>query len=232
MFPRFWDNVYYKSGCRGSECSKVLWRLYLWWINSGGVVMYAEQWLELLPLSSDSTLHWRISRLTFADSTAPLQNALIPNLKIEWTTSDSGTIINMKLKTISRRGHVIARYFAGTSRTHFMSLDNQYREIVDVRKFLFKWDATNQRECNIDSDLFSSTKEVSWSVNNQYNRPGNTQPASGTSLIETMAYLVRSLWRVLAARVLQMTGEPRISIISVMKFPSWLLHSNGRQKAS
>ena len=92
-------------------------------------------------------------------------DAIIPNLKIEWTTSGSGTIINMKLKTISRRGHVIARYFADTSRTHFMSLDKQYRKIVDVRNFLFKWDTSKQRECNIDPDLFRSTEEVNWSVN-------------------------------------------------------------------
>jgi hypothetical protein len=94
-------------------------------------------------------------------------DAIIPNLKIEWTTSGSGTIINMKLKTISRRGHVIARYFVDTSRTHFMSLDKQYYEIVDVRNFLFKRDTFKQRECNINPDLLIDVylkQEPTWYI--------------------------------------------------------------------
>jgi hypothetical protein len=103
---------------------------------------------------------------SFAGSTVPLQNSIMPNRELEWATSDSGTIIIMKLKTISRRGHVIGRYFTGTPWKHFMSLGKQYREIFDVRNFLFKWDTSNQRQCNIDSDLLNSTKEINWSVNN------------------------------------------------------------------
>jgi hypothetical protein len=53
-------------------------------------------------------------------------------------------------------------------RTAFEYLDGQYLEIVRVRKELFKWDAFNERGCDIEVDLSTCEERVDWDIVEPY----------------------------------------------------------------
>jgi hypothetical protein len=53
-------------------------------------------------------------------------------------------------------------------RTAFEYLDSQYLEIVRARKELFKWDAFNERGCDVEVDLSTCEERVDWDIAEPY----------------------------------------------------------------